>query len=57
MTLEELHKKCRKQYIHFLRLGMKDWDVTPRNILELLDNSRNRWCKISDLLKEENINN
>jgi len=46
MTKEELILKARKHYIHFLKFTRPKIEEYPSNLLELLDNARNRWIKL-----------
>jgi len=45
---QKLVKKAKKHYIHFLKFTHPKIDEYPKNLLELLDNSRNRWVKLKN---------
>lgn len=52
MTLEDLVKKSRKQYVFFLKYTLPKVDDYPNNLLELLDSSRDRWVRLKKLLNK-----
>lgn len=45
---QQLIKKAKKHYIHFLKFTHPKVEEYPRNLLELLDHSRNRWIKLKN---------
>lgn len=52
--LQEVYKKTKKQYIHFLKFTRPNVEEYPSNLLELLNHAYKRKMKVKNLLNNEN---